>query len=87
VYVLDTNAIIYYTDDEPAAVAALEPLFTRDNPIYISTLTEIELFIHAAMTAEDEMRLEVLLQAVQILPLTRHRLPVSQAICGVHTPV
>jgi hypothetical protein len=26
VYVLDTNATIHYTDDEPAAVAALEPL-------------------------------------------------------------
>jgi toxin FitB len=70
VYVLDTNAIIYYTDDEPAAVAALEPLFTRDHPIYISTLTEIELFSHASMTAEEEMRLDAFLEAVQILPLT-----------------
>jgi predicted nucleic acid-binding protein len=41
VYVLDTNAIIYYTDDEPAAVAALEPLFAANHPIYISTLTEL----------------------------------------------
>ena len=69
-YVLDTNAIIYYTDDEPAAVAALESLFTRDNPVYISTLTEIELFSHAAMTEEEEMLLEAFLEAVQILPLT-----------------
>ena len=65
-YVLDTNAIIYYTDDEPAAVAALEPLFSANHPIYISTLTELELFSHASMTEEEEIRLE----AVHILPLT-----------------
>ena len=67
---LDTNAIIYYTDDEPAAAAALEPLFLEDHPIYISTLTEIELFSHASMTEEEEIRLEAFLEAVQILPLT-----------------
>jgi len=70
VYVLDTNAIIYYTDDEPAAVAALEPLFAANPPIYISTLTELELFSHAAMTEEDAMRLETFLDAVHVLPLT-----------------
>ena len=69
-YVLDTNAIIYYTDDEPAAIAALEPLFSANQPIYISTLTELELFSHAALTEEEEMRLEAFLEAVHILPLT-----------------
>lgn len=69
-YVLDTNAIIYYTDDEPAAVAVLEPLFAANHPIYISTLTELELFSHAALTEEEEMRLEAFLEAVHILPLT-----------------
>jgi predicted nucleic acid-binding protein len=70
VYVLDTNAIIYYTDDEPAAVAALEPLFSANHPIYISTLTELELFSHASLTDEEEIRLEAFLEAVHILPLT-----------------
>jgi predicted nucleic acid-binding protein len=70
VYVLDTNAIIYYTDDEPAAVAALEPLFVANHPIYISTLTELELFSQAALTEEEEIRLEAFLEAVYILPLT-----------------
>jgi toxin FitB len=70
VYVLDTNAIIYYTDDESAAVATLEPLFSEAHPIYISTLTEIELFSYASMTEEEEIRLEAFLEAVQILPLT-----------------
>jgi predicted nucleic acid-binding protein len=70
VYVLDTNAIIYYTDDEPAAVAVLEPLFSANHPIYISTLTELELFSHASLTEEEAIRLEAFLEAVHILPLT-----------------
>ena len=69
-YVLDTNAIIYYTDDEPSAVAALEPLFAANHPIYISTLTELELFSHASLTEEEAIRLETFLDAVHILPLT-----------------
>ena len=69
-YVLDTNAIIYYTDDEPAAVAALEPLFAANHSIYISTLTELELFSHASLTEEETIRLETFLDAVHILPLT-----------------
>ena len=69
-YVLDTNAIIYYTDDEPAAVAVLEPLFSANHPIYISTLTELELFSHASLTEEEAIRLEAFLEAVHILPLT-----------------
>jgi len=70
VYVIDTNAIIYYTDDEPAAIAALEPLFAKNHAIYISTLTELELFSYALMAEEEERRLEAFLEAVQILPLT-----------------
>ena len=69
-YDLDTNAIIYYTDDEPATVAALEPLFAANHPIYISTLTELELFSHASLTEEEAIRLETFLDAVHILPLT-----------------
>jgi predicted nucleic acid-binding protein len=70
VYVLDTNAIIYYTDDEPAAVAVLEPIFAEPVPIYVSTLTELELFSYAHLTVEEEMRLETFLPSVQLLPLT-----------------
>jgi len=70
VYVLDTNAIIYYTDDEPAAVATLEPIFSENDPIYISTLVELELLSQASMTEDDEARIDIFLGSVQILPLT-----------------
>jgi predicted nucleic acid-binding protein len=38
--------------------------------MYISTLTELELFSHVSMTEEEAIRLEAFLQAVPILPLT-----------------
>ena len=69
-YVLDTNAIIYYTGDEPAAVAVLEPIFAEPVPIYVSTLTELELFSYAHLSVEEEARLEAFLPSVQLLPLT-----------------
>ena len=69
-YVLDTNAIIYYTDDEPAAIDVLEPIFSENRQVYISTLTELELFSHAPLSEQDEARLEAFLETVQILPLT-----------------
>jgi predicted nucleic acid-binding protein len=70
VYVLDTNAILSYTADEPAAVAALEPLCAANHPRYISTLTDLELCSHAAMTEEAARRLDAFLDAGHILPLT-----------------
>lgn len=55
-YVLDTNAIIYYTDGEPASVIVLERIFAEDDrPVYVSTLTELELFSYARITREEEM--------------------------------
>ena len=70
-YVLDTNAIIYYTDDEPAAVAALEPLFAANHPMYISTLTELELFSHAALTEEEEIVCDHGVYSVSLILLPR----------------
>ena len=69
-YVLDINSIIYYTDDELAAVAVLEPIFEEPVPIYISTLTELELFSYAYLSEEEATLLETFLASVQIMPLT-----------------
>lgn len=82
---LDTNPIIYYTDDEPAAVAALEDLFSQAVPLYVSTITELELFSYPAMTAEEEARIEAFLTAVRIVPVPRP-LPASRGTCGACIP-
>jgi predicted nucleic acid-binding protein len=45
VYTLDTNAIIYYLDRDPAVMALLDRLFDNvDATFYVSTVTELELY-------------------------------------------
>ena len=41
---LDTNAIIYYLKGEEMAVRSLNKAFEDDAAVYISTITELELF-------------------------------------------
>jgi predicted nucleic acid-binding protein len=68
-YTFDTNPIIYYIDDEPAAVAMLDDLFMRAVPLYTSTITELELFSYPALTAEEEVRIEAFVRRVRIIPV------------------
>lgn len=69
-YTLDTNAIIYYLKGEEAAVNVLQPILDEDAPIYVSTITELELFSYAGLTAEDEARIDTALSMVRIVALT-----------------
>ena len=68
-YTFDTNPIIYYIDDELAAVAMLDDLFMRAVPLYTSTITELELFSYPALTEEEEVRIEAFLRRVRIIPV------------------
>ena len=68
-YTLDTNPIIYYIDDEPAAVATLDDLFAQATPIYTSTITELELFSYPALTEDEAARIEVFLRRIRVMPL------------------
>ena len=44
-YTLDTNAIIYYLDRDPAVVTLLDRLFDNvDATFYVPTVTELELY-------------------------------------------
>jgi predicted nucleic acid-binding protein len=70
VYTLDTNAIIYYISEEPAAVQTLEGILAQEVPLYVSTVTELELFSLSTLTTEDETRIEeVLNSTVRVIPL------------------
>ena len=71
-YTLDTNAIIYYLQDDAAAVNMLRPIFNDETAsVFISTMTELELFSYPAMTSEEEAAIEELLaNTVRILPVT-----------------
>ena len=68
-YTLDTNAIIYYLDEEPTVVPLLEPILGQDMAIFVSVVTELELLSHPGLTEEDMAVIQQLLTSVVIFPL------------------
>lgn len=69
-FTLDTNTIIYYIEGEPTVCSVLERILAEDVPLYMSTVTELELFSLSTLTAEDEIRIEAVLHAsVRVVPL------------------
>ena len=68
-YTLDTNAIIYYLDEEPSVVPLLDPIFGHDRAIFVSVVTELELLSHPGLTEEDREEIQQLLMSVVIFPL------------------
>ncbi|MBI3353400.1 MAG: type II toxin-antitoxin system VapC family toxin [Nitrospirae bacterium] len=68
-YTLDTNAIIYYLKDDPHAVAVLSDIFTENTPLYISTITEIELFGFSKLSDHEVEQIEAILETVAIIPV------------------
>lgn len=71
-YVLDTNAVIYYLKDDPQAVSVLERIFAQDSPIYVSTITEAELFGFSSLTEKEIKSIETILSTLSIIPLDSH---------------
>ena len=68
-YTLDTNAIIYYLDEEPTVVPLLEPILGQDMAIFVSVVTELELLSHPGLTEEHMAAIQQLLTSVVIFPL------------------
>jgi toxin FitB len=61
-YTLDTNAIIYFLKGDKQAILILEKIINENRgPIYISSITEAELFSYANLTDQDENDLEKIL--------------------------
>lgn len=68
-YTLDTNAIIYYLKEDKKVVGFIENAFTRLVPIYISSITEVELFSFPTLTFEESNQIENILETLAIIPL------------------
>jgi predicted nucleic acid-binding protein len=73
VYTLDTNVIIAYYRRDPRVVPVLREIL-RDptGSIYVSTITEAELFSFANLSEEEKDFIESILQSISLLP------PISQ---------
>ena len=68
-YTLDTKAIVYYLKDDTDAVAVLRGVFAQDAPIYVSAVTELELFAFANLSRDEESLIEDLLTTVSVIPV------------------
>jgi len=68
-YLLDTNAIIYYLKEESEVVSIIEDIYTQNLPVYVSAMTEAELFAFSGMSDEETEQIEKFLQSVSIIPM------------------
>jgi len=71
-YTLDTNAIIYYLRGDVSAIPELESVFAQPSPIYISAVTEAELFSFSLLSNNEMMQIEKLLRTLSIIPFDSH---------------
>ena len=63
-YLLDTNAVIYYVKDESNVVSVIEDIYTKNIPVYLSVITEAELFAFPQLSDDEAERIEKFLQSV-----------------------
>ena len=69
---LDTNAVIYYLKGEVSIAETLEPIIRAYTPMFIATVTEVELFSSPTLTSEENARIEALLPLFSIILLDSH---------------
>src|SRR6267142_5118989 len=67
-YVLDTNALIYYSKNESDVVSAVEKMYEENKPVYVSAITEAEFFSYANLVDEEVESIEAFLKTVFIVP-------------------
>ncbi len=91
-YTLDTNAIIYYLKGDDAALPVLRDVFAQPVSIYVSAVTEVELFSFSQLSEAEIGKIEYVLQTTSVIPLDsqiariagllrrRHHLKTSDAV-------
>ena len=68
-YTLDTNAIIYYLKNDPEVAPFWQSLLDDPTiPIYVSTITEAELFSHSDLSEEEADAIDTILESVSLVP-------------------
>lgn len=65
---LDTNAVIYFLQNDNLAVDTIDRLRMKDT-LAISTITELEIFSFANLGFEQLIRIEAFLKQIRIIPL------------------
>ena len=83
-FILDTNAIIYYLEGEEPATAKIEDLFRGDHTIYVSAITEVELLRFARLTDVDYLKIGVFLSTVSTIPVDSTIARVAGVVGRIH---
>ncbi|OGZ97901.1 MAG: hypothetical protein A3G49_01025 [Candidatus Sungbacteria bacterium RIFCSPLOWO2_12_FULL_41_11] len=68
-YVLDTNAIIYFLKGDTDVSVFFRDIFQKDVPIYISAVTEVELFSFQPLSQKEIENIEEVLKTLVTIPV------------------
>jgi predicted nucleic acid-binding protein len=68
-FTFDTNTIIYYLKGDRKVSDYIEEIFKNNPSIYISTITEVELFGFPKITDTEAYQIEKILETISIIPL------------------
>ena len=68
-YTFDTNAVIYYVKDDSRVVLGVQRILALRELVYVSTITEVELFGYSGLTEEEAEKIELVLQTLSIISL------------------
>lgn len=68
-FTFDTNVIIYYLKGDKKVSSQIEEVLNDSSSIYISTITEVELFGFSKITEKEAYQIEKILETVSIIPL------------------
>lgn len=66
-YTFNANVIIYYLNNDPDAVSLVRGIFETGAPIYVSAITEVELFSFSHLDQADILQIETLLNTVSVM--------------------
>ncbi|KKU81688.1 MAG: hypothetical protein UY07_C0011G0008 [Parcubacteria group bacterium GW2011_GWA1_47_8] len=68
-YTVDTNAVIYYLKGDTSVSKLFDEIIGSGARLYISTVTELELFSLPSLTNEEARSIDALLSTLTIIPL------------------
>lgn len=71
-YTFDTNVILYYIKGEDDVATRVEEIYRRGSLVYVSAITEAELFGFSSLTEEEAERIDMFLKTVSIVPVDSH---------------
>ncbi|MHB8483317.1 MAG: type II toxin-antitoxin system VapC family toxin [Nitrospiria bacterium] len=83
-FTLDTNVIIYYFKRDQKVVPVMEDLFSKPSPIYVSVITQIELFSFPNLSEIESLKIENFLNIVSIVPVDFRLAQIAGQIRRLH---